>query len=252
MDRIAYAFAARLGNIVRFRSVVSEIRRTENGVRITYSSAADQKVHVLESDYCICTLPIPILADLPADFSNECRQALRGMPMVTQYKIGWQSPRFWEREYNIFGGISFLNQTVDLVWYPSDRLFSSHGVLISGFNLEKDENGAPTPFGQLGSITAKLQASKMAVEKLHPGYSNLLTKPVYVSWPSIPYSLGSFANNHLESSQPAYNQLHQPEGNIFFAGDYVSRIVGWQEGAALSAHHVVAQIADRVRSRRVA
>ena len=172
--------------------------------------------------------------------------------MVTQYKIGWQSPRFWEREYNIFGGISFLNQVVDLVWYPSDRLFSSHGVLISGFNLEKDDSGVPTEFGRLGSVAAKLQASKMAVEKLHPGYSKLLTQPIYVSWPSIPYSLGSFANNHLENSQPAYNQLHQPEGSIYFAGDYVSRIVGWQEGAALSAHHVVTQIADHVRSRRAA
>jgi len=251
MDRIAYAFAAKLGSLMHFRSVVREIRRTENGVRIVYSSS-DRKTHVLESDYCICTMPIAILADMPADFSNACRQALRGMPMVTQYKIGWQSPRFWEREYNIFGGISFLNQVVDLVWYPSNGLFSSHGVLISGFNFEKDDGGMPTAFGRLGSTAAKLQASRMAVEKLHPGYSKLLTQPVYVSWPSIPHSLGSFANSHLESSQPAYNQLHQPEGNIFFAGDYVSRIVGWQEGAALSAHHVVAQIAERVRSRRVA
>jgi monoamine oxidase len=251
MDRIAYRFAEKLGKLVHYRSVVKEIRRTDAGVRVVYSSAAGQS-HSLEADYCICTLPVPILCNLPADFSNACREAFRGMPMVTQYKIAWQSPRFWEREHNIYGGISFLNQVVDLVWYPSDRLFSSHGVLISGFNFEADDAGQPTAFGRLGSVRAKLQASKAAVEKLHPGNSKLLTQPVYVSWPSIPYSLGSFANNHLESSQPAYNQLHQPEGNIFFAGDYASRITGWQEGAALSAHHVVAEIAERVRSRRVA
>ena len=166
--------------------------------------------------------------------------------MVSQYKIGWQSPRFWEREYNIYGGISFLNQTVDLVWYPSDRLFSSHGVLIAGFNFEADDAGKSTAFGQLGSIAAKLEASRASVEKLHPGHSRQLTKPVYVSWPSIPYSLGSFANTHLDSAQPSYKQLHQPEGNIFFAGDYLSQIVGWQEGAALSARCVVAEIARRV------
>src|SRR3954447_1913325 len=211
MDRIAYAFAGKLGNSVRYRSVVREIRRSADGVRIVYTSA-DRQSHTLEADYCICTLPMPILRDLPADFSSACRDALRGMPMVTQYKIGWEAPRFWEREHNIYGGISFLNDVVDLVWYPSDRLFSSHGVLISGFNFEADDAGRATAFG----------------------------------------SLGSFANNHLESSQPAYDQLHRPEGNIFFAGDYVSRIVGWQEGAALSAHYVVAEIAERVRSRRVA
>ena len=250
MDRIAYRFAEILRHLIRFRAVVTEIRRTSHGVRVGYSSA-ERGSHSLEADYCICTLPAPILRGLPGDFSNPCRQALRNMPMLTQYKIGWQSPRFWEREYNIYGGISFLNQAVDLVWYPSDRLFSSHGVLISGFNVEFDEAGAPTAFGKLTSIAAKLQASKMAVEKLHPGHSNQLAQPVYVSWASIPYSLGSLANHHSESAQSAYNQLHQPEGNIYFAGDYVSRIVGWQEGAALSAHHVVAQIAERERSRRV-
>jgi monoamine oxidase len=119
--------------------------------------------------------------------------------------------------------------------------------LIAGFNYETDDSGAPTDFGRLGSVAAKLVASRASVEKLHPGHGRQLTQPIYVSWPSIPYSLGCFANTHLESSQAAYNQLHEPEGNIFFAGDYLSQLVGWQEGAALSAHRVVAEIADRAR-----
>ncbi len=168
--------------------------------------------------------------------------------MLSQYKIAWQAPRFWEREYNIYGGISFLNQTVDLVWYPSDRLFSSHGVLLAGFNFETDEAGKPTGFGRLESVAAKLAASRAAVEKLHPGHGRQLTQPIYVSWPSIPYSLGSIANTHLESTQAAYNQLHQPEGCIFFAGDYLSQLTGWQEGAALSARRVV----ERNRRSRLA
>jgi monoamine oxidase len=251
MDRIPYRFAEKLGNLAHFRCAVREIRRTDNGTRVVYGSS-DGATHSLTADFCICTLPLPILRDLPGDFSNAARQAFRGMPMVSQYKIGWQSPRFWERAYNIYGGISFLNQTVDLVWYPSDRLFSSHGVLISGFNFETDDAGTPTDFGRLGSAAAKLAASRAAVEKLHPGHGKHLSQPIYVSWPSIPYSLGSFANNHLETSQPAYQQLLQPEGNIFFAGDHVSRIVGWQEGAAVSALRVVREISERVRVARTA
>jgi monoamine oxidase len=245
MDRIAYAFAKKLGTLVHYRSIVKEIRKTGNGSRIAYQSS-DQVMHSIEADFCICTLPVTILRGIPNDFSNATRQAFHGWSMVSQYKIGWQSPRFWEREYNIYGGISFLNQTVDLVWYPSDRLFSSHGVLISGFNFETDDAGKPTAFGRLGSMAAKLEASRTSVAKLHPGHSKQLTKPIYVSWPSIPYSLGSFANTHLESAQPSYKQLHHSDGNIFFAGDYLSQIVGWQEGAALSAHRVVAEIAERV------
>jgi monoamine oxidase len=247
MDRIAYGFAAKLGKLVHYQCEVKEIRRTETGARVAYSTV-DGAVRSATADFCICTLPITILRNIPGDFSKECKQAFCGMPMAAYYKIAWQSPRFWEREYNIYGGISFLNQTVDLVWYPSDRLFSSHGVLISGFNFEADDSGAPTEFARLGSTAAKLAASRASVEKLHSGHSKQLTKPIYVSWPAIPYSLGCFANNHLDASQAAYKQLLQPEGNIFFAGDYLSRIVGWQEGAALSAQHVVTEIADRVRS----
>jgi monoamine oxidase len=250
MDRIAYRFAESLGNLAHFRCAVKEIRRTGTGARVIYSSA-DGATHSIDADFGICTLPAPILRDIPADFSSAAKHAIRGIPMFSQYKIGWQSPRFWEREYNIYGGISFLNQTVDLVWYPSDRLFSSHGVLIGGFNFETDETGRPTAFGQLGSVAAKLAASRAAVEKLHPGHGRQLTQPIYVSWPAIPYSLGSIANTHLESSQAAYNQLHQPEGCIFFAGDYLSQLTGWQEGAALSARRVVSEIAERVSASRI-
>jgi monoamine oxidase len=36
------------------------------------------------------------------------------------YKIAWESKRFWESDYNIYGGISWLSSgPVGLVWYPS-------------------------------------------------------------------------------------------------------------------------------------
>jgi monoamine oxidase len=245
MDRIAYAFAAKLGGIVRYRCGVKEIRKTESGARVVYA-AADGSTNSISGDFCICTLPIPILREIRNDFSSATNQAIRGWSMASHYKIAWQAPRFWERECNIYGGISFLNQTVDLVWYPSDRLFSSQGVLIAGFNLEADDTGEPTEFARLGSMAAKLAASRAAVEKLHPGHAQELSKPIYVSWPRIPHSLGCFANTHLESAKPSYDQMHRADGNIFFAGDYLSQIVGWQEGAALSARRVVTEIAKRV------
>jgi monoamine oxidase len=230
---------------VRFRSAVKEIRRTERGARIVYSPGEGAPASI-DADFCICTLPVSILRDIPSDFSNAAKHAIRGWSMTSHYKMAWQSPRFWEREYNIYGGISFLNQTVDLVWYPSDRLFSSHGILIAGFNFETDDAGKPTEFGRLSTVASKMAASRASVEKLHPGRGKQLTKPVYVSWRSIPHSLGCYANTHLESAQPAYVQMHQSEGNVFFAGDYLSQLVGWQEGAALSALRVVSEIAGRV------
>jgi monoamine oxidase len=246
MDRIPYGFAKSLGELVHYECAVTEITTGDRNVTIAYTKSGAPKTHT--ADYCICTMPITVLAKTKNNFTPETQRAFTGMSMAALYKIGWESPRFWETEDNIYGGISFLKNNVDLVWYPTDKLFSKSGVLVAGFNTEIDFfTGAPTPFGALPTIEAKLDASRAAVEKLHPGRSHLLNKPVYVSWSRIPYSLGCFANNFLPGSGAAYAQFEKPEGRTYFAGDYLSHLVGWQEGAILSAHHAIERIAAQLR-----
>jgi monoamine oxidase len=248
MDRIPYAFAESLGPIVRYGSPVSQMRKTDKGVTVVYTDNASKATQTVQADYCICTLPITILDTLDTDFSTEKKQAFRGMKVASLYKIGWESPRFWEKKYNIYGGISFTKQPVDLVWYPSAKLFSKTGVILSGFNFEQQDwgSGAPTEFGAL-STEGKLASSLTAVEALHPGYGQLLTKPIYVSWQKIPYSLGCLGLNGFPGAKLAYGELSKPDGRYFIAGDYVSHLSGWQEGAALSAHRAVKGITEQMQ-----
>ena len=247
MDRIPYGFAQSLGDILHYECIVKEITTSDHSVTVAYTKSS--AALTVTADFCICTIPIAILNQTKNNFSPETQKAFTGMPMTAQYKIAWESPRFWEKENNIYGGISFLNDTVDLIWYPTDKMFSPTGVLIAGFNIEREDiTDKITPFGALPSIQAKLDASRAAVEKLHPGRSGLLTKPVYVSWNRIPYSLGAFANNRHVECDPAYAQLDKPQGRTYFAGDYLSHLVGWQEGAALSAHHAIDRIAQQIRA----
>jgi monoamine oxidase len=249
MDRIPYAFAESLGPIVRYGSPVQQLRQTQKGVRVVYTDKSSGAPQTVEADYCICTLPITILDTLDTDFSPAKKQAFKGMKLASLYKIGWEAPRFWEKKYNIYGGISFTKQTVGLVWYPSGKLFSKTGVILSGFDFEQQDwgDGAPTEFGAL-TTEGKLAASRAAVETLHPGHGHSLTKPMYVSWQKIPYSLGCFALNEMPSAKPAYTELSRPEGRCFIAGDYISHLAGWQEGAALSAHRAVKEISEHMRS----
>jgi monoamine oxidase len=257
MDRIPYGFVRALpGSMIRYECPVTEITTSDKSVTVAYAKGGTPQT--ITADFCICTLPLAILAKTKNNFSPEARGAFTGMDMATAYKIAWESPRFWEKENHIYGGISFLKNTVDLVWYPSAKLFSPKGVLISGFNIERNTGGFGksfgdnssdlTPFGALPSIEAKLDASRAAVETLHPGRSQLLEKPIYVSWVKIPYSLGCFANNRVPSAAAAYNQLEKPEGRTYFAGDYLSHLVAWQEGAVLSAHHTIERIATQMKS----
>jgi monoamine oxidase len=207
---------------------------------------------VLEADYCICTLPVSIMRRLKTDFSPEHRQAFSNLPMGSLYKIAWESPRFWETDAHIYGGMSFLKRKeINLLWYPTGGFFTPKGVLVAGYDTERLDDGSEqlTAFGKLPSMQAKLDASRAGVEALHPGRSRELTKPIYVSWDRMPYSLGAYANVHRESSKAAYTQLNEPDGRLLMAGDYLSQVAGWQEGGILSAHRAVALLSEQVRTR---
>ncbi|WP_263373466.1 flavin monoamine oxidase family protein [Granulicella aggregans] len=256
MDRIPYGFAKALPpEMIQYNSPVTEIKTSASGVAVAYTQGGTTKT--ISGDFCICTMPIPVLAKTKNNFSAATQQAFSGMPMTALYKIAWESPRFWETENRIYGGISFLKDTVDLVWYPSAKMFSPTGVVVAGFNSEREDVGGlgmggtntfkPTAFGALPTMEAKFAASRTAVETLHPGKGHLLTKPMYIQWSNIPYSIGCFANNHLQSSNSAYAQLETPEGRTYFAGDHLSHLVGWQEGAVLSAHHAIERIAKSMK-----
>ena len=242
MDRLPHAFADRLASIIVYDAPVHEIRKTETGVRIVHAKAGASTV--LDADFCICTLPATVMRDIPSDFSPAHRAAIQTFRLTSSYKIGWRGPRIWETDDNIYGGISFLKQPIDLIWYPSAGLLESEGVLLGGFGNETDLAGVPTAFGRLETIEAKLRASLDAVEHLHPGRSRLLADPILVSWNSIPYSLGAVADNKPEEKD-AYRQLNSPDGNIIFAGDYLSHFAGWQEGAAYSGLRAVSVVLSR-------
>jgi monoamine oxidase len=244
MDCIGYGFAKVVGDLITYEAPVTDIQTGPGSVTVHYTKGG--KAQTVTADWCICTMPISVLAKTKNNFTAATQKAFTGMPMTALYKIAWESPRFWEKEYRIYGGISFAQQMVDLVWYPSDKLFSPTGIMVAGFNAERNETGGFTPFGAL-TTEGKLNASRATVDKLHPGKSSLLTRPIYISWERIPYSLGCFANNHLQSSDPAYTQLDNLEGRTVFAGDYLSHLVGWQEGAALSAHRAIDRIAKAMR-----
>lgn len=257
MDQIPYAFARRLGGAVKFRCPVREIRKTPSGVRVVYADQGNRAMRTLEASYCVCTLPISVLAATQNDFSPRVQVAIKQVTYVPGYKIAWQSRRFWEQEDHIYGGISWLAKgpislesgaVLANVWYPSDRMLSNTGVLISGYGVDSGE------FANLPSMTAKLAASRAAVEKLHPGRGHELTRPLYVAWGQIPFSLGSWARtapdpvtNVSEYYGGPYREFLMPDDRIYFAGDYCSHLPTWQEGATLSAQRTVQLIAARVR-----
>jgi len=265
MDRIPMAFAQRLDSVIRYGAAVTRIRQSDAGVTVNYESSSGVE-ETVTADYCICAMPLTVARTLDADFGPQIRALLDKVEYECAYKVAWEAPRFWETEANIYGGISYLQQMVDLVWYPSARLFSEKGILVGGYSMEFRPGSPPlanvlanipaafrTPtinsyaFGHLPNMQAKLEASRRSVELLHPGHGKDLTKPVYISWGQIPWNLGSWISFNL-GDQKTLATLQAPDRRIYFAGDHTSHIVGWQEGAALSAHRVIRQLGARIES----
>ena len=73
-----------------------------------------------------------------------------------------------------------------------------------------------------------------------------------VALAKVPWSRGAWIrwDDDPAAARDDFPVLLRPDGPVHFAGEHVSHVTGWIEGAVRSAHAVVAQIAERVRARR--
>jgi monoamine oxidase len=244
MDRIALAFAKALGPVVRLGSEVTAIRRKGSGVSISVVDKRSGKRSAIDADYCIVTIPLKVLDGVASDFSPAHRAAIHSVDYVNAVKIAWQSRRFWETDGQIYGGISWVKGPTTMVWYPSDRFFSSKGILLGAYAFRADADDlAKRP------LREQFEQSRGAIEGLHPGRSRELEKPMAISWSNAPYSLGFTARYH-SSADSEYTLLNEPDGPFYFAGEHLSHLGGWQEGAILSARRAINMIDKHRRAQR--
>lgn len=238
MDRIPAAFARALGpGVIRRGCEVKQIRKTPTGVRITYRDRARGADAVIEAAYCLSTIPLPVLAKIDADFSPGHRNVITQTPYRDSIKIAWQAPRFWEGpQYQIYGGLSFVKGANGLVWYPSYGMHSKTGVLLGAY-----VGGAQA--AQLAAMTRgeQIEYTRRIIDQLHPGSGKLLEKPLQVQWAKVPYNLG-IGVGWESDADPGYTLLGQPDGPIYFAGEYLSHVGAWQEGAIRASHRAIAMM----------
>ncbi len=244
MDRIPYAFAKSLGKTVVYNAPVSEIKKTAKGVQVSYKQGSSTKT--IDADYLICAMPLTVLKTIPNDLAPTHKTVVDGSTYAGSYKIAWQSRRFWEQDYNIYGGLSFMNPgPTTIVWYPSANLMAPTGILVTGY---EDENN--WGFNKL-STQEKFAKARTQMERIHPGHGKELTQPLFCGWKRVKWNEGSWIRSY--GNGPAgYDVITEPDGPIYFAGDHTSHIVGWQEGAALSGKRAVQMISDKVKAARLA
>lgn len=230
MDKIAYAFADQVLAETTLGAEVTAIRRTATGVRI--EGRAGNQTGAIEADYAIITIPPSVLVKIPNDFSAQARLQLALVQYAAPTKIAFQSPRFWEAEDNIYGGISWTDPNILQIWYPSGGFGQSKGVLVGSYLFGGEH---ATNFANL-SVAARIEMALAAGEKVHPSYRQNLSRGISVAWAKVPYSMGGWG-----VSAPSA-VLQKPDGPFLFAGDHLTNLQGWQEGAVISSLNALANL----------
>jgi monoamine oxidase len=243
MGRIGQAFAGRLRGTIRYGAEVRALRRAGDAARIVVRDARTGQESAIEAPLVVVTIPLPVLRDIPADFAPDLRAAIAAPDYVPAVKIAFQGERrFWELDDAIYGGISWTTRDITQVWYPSAGIHERKGVLVGAYIWTSDIGDR---FAAMAP-PARLEAALADGDRLHTGYRRHLNQGVSVAWKNVPFSRGGWVEWSREARAAHYATLRAGDGPFLFAGEHVSYLNGWQEGAVRSAHDALRQIAARI------
>lgn len=232
MDKIIDAFAEQVAQNAYYGVEITAIRRAGTGVRIEGSAGGQSGV--LEADYAIIAIPPSVLKNIPNDFSSAAQSAISQVQYANPTKIAFQSPRFWESEDYIYGGISWTDPEIQQIWYPSGGFGQQQGIIVGSYLF----GGTHATNFQNLNINGRIEFALAGGEKVHPQYRQNLHSGVSVAWGKVPYSLGGWS-----ISTPS-TMLQAPDGPFMFTGDHLTYLQGWQEGAVISSLNALNNLLD--------
>lgn len=238
MDRLVQAFEKSLGSIVRRSCAVTSVEIEAGRVVVAYKDQNGRPQRE-EGQYCISNIPLPVLQKIPVNFEPDYKKAVLKAVFDPSCKVGWQAERrFWEEDDEIYGGISWSSDPITQMWYPSNDWQTAKGTLTGAYNYGDHAKafGAAQPPARLA--WAREQGGRLHTAIRDP---KVVGRGISIAWQNVPYQLGAWAN--WAGRGEAYADLLVPDRRFYVTGDQVSQLPGWQEGAMMSAEHVVKQIA---------
>ncbi|HTV96456.1 MAG TPA: flavin monoamine oxidase family protein [Steroidobacteraceae bacterium] len=243
MGMVGQAFARELGPLIRYNAKVIDIGQDASGVSVTFEDSAQSMTRqTLRADWCVCTIPLSILGQIPMKVGAPMAQAIAAVPYAAAVKVGLQfKRRFWEEDEQIYGGITYTDLPITNISYPSCGYFSrGKGVLLGGYLFGVQA-------AEFTSMPPQERVSK-AVEygsRIHPQYPREFENGISVAWHRAPFTLGCFGMWTEAARARHYDDLCRIDGRIVLAGEHASYIPAWQEGALTSALDAIGRLHRR-------
>ena len=233
MDALARALAAALTAPISTGCELVWIRVAgprHPGVRIGY--LCDGTEHTLDVDCALLALPLNRLSAIDVDLPDTVRAALKDVEVADAIKIAFETP---VRPPQAPAG----DETLRLLWPAFGTPQPKRIVTVYGNAMALAQRLPPTRPGQIVQASALLRQA--AGDPALP-----LDHPLVVQWSRMPHALGAAARL-APDARDAWRRLRAGMPPLFFAGDALSPLNGWQEGALESADHAVRALLRHLR-----
>jgi monoamine oxidase len=245
MDMSARALAREIGSLIRYNAKVTAIKQNDSQATVTYVDARTGGAPMTATaDWCLCTIRLSVLDQIDLDVSAKMKEAINAVPYGAAAKIGLQfKRRFWEEDEQIYGGITYTDLPIWQISYPS----TSYGRPRQGRVARRLRVRQPLRL-RVHCIAAGGPRGK-AIEygaQIHPQYQAEYDNGIAVGWHRVPWVLGCFGRWTDEARKQHYENLCAIDGRIVLAGEHVSHIPAWQEGAVLSSLDAISRLHRRV------
>ena len=233
-DILPRAFAARLGNKIRYGSPVVRIEQNEKQAHVVFQNAGKQQT--MTADNVLCTIPFSVLrnVELPA-LSSRKREIIKNTSYDAVARVYLQTRnRVWEEKG--LNGFAFAAGAVE-IWQPTWNQPGPRGILMT--------YARP---GEAERITKLKQDERIAttlkqLDEMFGGLRESFERGATKCWTEDEWSRGAWAFVGFSN----FGAAIAPEGRIHFAGEHLSEWPSWMQGALSSGLRAVKEIHEFVR-----
>lgn len=220
-------------------------------VRLKYQHVKSRQSREEKFDYIVCAIPFSTLRTMDVDplFSSIKMRAIREVNYTpSQKSLLLSKERFWEKE-GIVGGGSYTDLPIASIWYPSDHAkylsqpdnpaetrsvlpANEPGVVVGSYNFSLDTTRLTNQTDE--KLFEELKRDIGWVHGLPPKYiNNTIDDFKTVNWDKQPSIRGALSFFTPEQKRIFSYGMTLPEygERIFFAGEHISAVHRWMQGA---------------------
>jgi monoamine oxidase len=246
-DLLPRAFADRLRDRVRYRAVVTRIRRSDAGVTVEFMQSGRHES--ISGDYAVCTIPFSVLRTIAVTppFSPEKTHAIRELAYVSLARTYIQcKQRFWLQQ-----GLSGFASTDLATTYFWDSTVGQPGTrgILQGYLMGQHAR----TFTELSAAERRAFAHDQA-RRVFPESVAQAESMLSISWDEEAYSRGAYAFLRPGDGKRLFPHVASAEGRVHFAGEHTSTwfLHGSMQGAlesGIRAARVINDLSTRVPNR---